>query len=69
MPGMDGLEFMRRMRAFPGEAGQPTPAIAISGFVRDEDRERARLAGYQDSLAKPAEPMLVAREIARLAMS
>src|SRR5215813_2081785 len=69
MPQMDGLEFMRRMRALPGEADQPTPAIAISGFVRDEDRERARLAGYQAFLPKPAEPILVAREIARLAQT
>jgi len=64
---MDGLEFMRRVRELPGEGDQPTPAIAISGFVRDEDRERGRLAGYQSFLAKPAEPTLVAREIAQLA--
>src|SRR5262245_17656040 len=38
MPGMDGLEFMRRVRARPGEAQDPTPAIALSGFTHTQDR-------------------------------
>ena len=67
MPGMDGLEFMTRVRARPGEAECPTPAIALSGFVQPENRERARRSGYQVFVAKPMDPLLLAQEVARLA--
>jgi CheY-like chemotaxis protein len=60
MPDLDGYEFMRRLRALPGEA-RNTPAIALSAFARSEDRRRAMLAGFQLHLAKPVEfPELVA---------
>jgi CheY-like chemotaxis protein len=66
MPGIDGYEFMRCVRALPGEAQHPTPAIAITGFVQREDRERALRSGYQSFIAKPADPLFVAQEVARL---
>jgi CheY-like chemotaxis protein len=69
MPAMDGLEFMRRVRALPGQANFPTPAIAFTGFARDEDRERAEESGYQSFIPKPADPFMVASEIARLVRS
>ena len=67
MPGMDGLEFMRRVRALPGQDSRPTPAIAFTGFAGDEDRQRAEESGYQSFIAKPADSFEVASEIARLA--
>jgi PAS domain S-box-containing protein len=52
MPGMDGYQFMKRMRA--GEPGQlRTPALALTAFARADDRKHAILAGYQAHLAKP----------------
>ncbi|MBV8030631.1 MAG: PAS domain S-box protein [Betaproteobacteria bacterium] len=52
MPGMDGYEFMRSLRA--GEPGQRrTPALALTAFARPDDRKNAILAGYQAHLAKP----------------
>jgi len=33
-----------------------TPAIALTAFVRAEDRRRAVLAGYQSHLTKPVDP-------------
>jgi CheY-like chemotaxis protein len=52
MPGMDGYQFMRRMRA--GESkGRRTPALALTAFARPDDRKLAILAGYQAHLAKP----------------
>jgi CheY-like chemotaxis protein len=32
-----------------------TPAIALTAYVRAEDRQRSLLAGYQAHLAKPVE--------------
>jgi CheY-like chemotaxis protein len=52
MPGMDGYQFMRRMRAAEPK-GKRTPALALTAFARPDDRKLAILAGYQAHLAKP----------------
>jgi CheY-like chemotaxis protein/two-component sensor histidine kinase len=54
MPGVDGYQFMRRIRA-QESAGQKIPALALTAFARPEDRQRSILAGYQAHLAKPFE--------------
>lgn len=60
MPGMDGYEFMRRVRGLlPADAGK-TPAVALTAFARSEDRTKAMLAGYQVHVAKPIEPQELA---------
>jgi PAS domain S-box-containing protein len=52
MPGMDGYQLMRRIRAAEPK-GSRLPALALTAFARAEDRKRAMLAGYQSHLAKP----------------
>jgi len=52
MPGMDGYQFMRRMRAAEPKERR-TPALALTAFARPDDRKNAILAGYQAHLAKP----------------
>jgi signal transduction histidine kinase len=53
MPGIDGYETARRIRAqFPAHA--PT-IVALSGWGQEEDRVRAREAGIDHHLIKPAE--------------
>lgn len=52
MPDMDGYQLIRRVRALKGEA---IPAIAVTAYVRPEDRQRALLAGYHMHLSKPIE--------------
>jgi len=54
MPEMDGLEATRRIRG--GEAGeknQHIPVIAISAHALTEFREKCRLSGMNDFIAKP----------------
>jgi two-component system CheB/CheR fusion protein len=51
MPGMDGYEFLRRVRARPQYA--KLPAIAISGMRRDHDIAQARAAGFSAHIGKP----------------
>ena len=62
MPGMDGYDMMRRVRAMPALAGRP-PAIALTAYGSPEDRRRALDAGYQEHLAKPVVPNLLVRVI------
>jgi signal transduction histidine kinase/ActR/RegA family two-component response regulator len=67
MPGEDGYELLRRVRALPEEAGGRTPAIALTAFARSEDRTRAMIAGYQVHIAKPIEAPELMATIASLA--
>lgn len=52
MPHMDGYETVREMRA--RQAGQGAKIVALSGWGRDEDRERMLAAGFDHHLVKPA---------------
>jgi CheY-like chemotaxis protein len=53
MPGMDGYEVARRIRTrFPER--RPT-IVALTGWGQDDDRRRARDAGFDHHLIKPAE--------------
>jgi PAS domain S-box-containing protein len=56
MPGKDGYEFIRAVRAREAQHGGSIPAIALTAFARSEDRTRALLAGYQIHVTKPIEP-------------
>ncbi len=54
MPGMDGLEATRRIRALP--EGNRVPIIAMTAAVMEEDRERCRAVGMNDFVPKPVDP-------------
>jgi PAS domain S-box-containing protein len=51
MPGMDGFEFIRKLRELPGKGD--VPAIALTGFGRPEDVQRASDEGFHAHLTKP----------------
>ena len=53
LPGIDGIELIRRLRADPVLAG--TPAIALSGFGARAEIDEALAAGYRAALIKPVE--------------
>jgi PAS domain S-box-containing protein len=55
MPGEDGYDLIRKVRALSAEQGGTTPAIALTGYVRVEERMRALAAGYQMFVPKPVE--------------
>jgi CheY-like chemotaxis protein len=51
LPGMDGYELARRLKARPETAA--TVLIAISGWGQDKDRQQAEEAGFALHLVKP----------------
>jgi CheY-like chemotaxis protein len=54
MPGADGFEIARRLRAMP--ALQKTQYVALSGFGSSEDFARSKHAGFVRHFVKPADP-------------
>lgn len=54
MPGMDGIEVVRRLRAMP--SCTQMPVIALSAGVLREEREAALRAGMSEFVPKPLEP-------------
>jgi CheY-like chemotaxis protein len=54
MPKLDGYETARRLREQPWS--QATRLFALTGWGQEEDRERARAAGFDRHLVKPVDP-------------
>jgi CheY-like chemotaxis protein len=67
MPGADGLDFIKAVRALPLEKGALTPAVALTGHARSEDRDRALRAGFDLHLVKPVSPSDLVLMVSRLA--
>jgi CheY-like chemotaxis protein len=53
LPGIDGYEVARRMRADPATSG--VRLIALTGYGQDSDRARAIEAGFDAHLVKPVD--------------
>jgi PAS domain S-box-containing protein len=66
MPGEDGYELIRRMRALEPEQGVHIPAVALSAHARTQDRLRALSAGFEMHVPKPVEPAELVMVIASL---
>jgi PAS domain S-box-containing protein len=67
MPGGDGYTLLRRLRAKRAESGGLTPAVALTAYAGDWDREQALKAGFQLHVAKPVDPATLIAAIAGLA--
>ncbi|WP_437805892.1 ATP-binding protein [Sorangium sp. So ce1078] len=65
LPGMNGYEVARRLRAEPDLAG--LFLIALTGWGTEEDRRQARDAGFDHHLTKPVDAAEVKRLVARVA--
>lgn len=64
LPGMDGLEVTRRLRADPRHASMPI--VAVTGYAMAEDQAAARDAGCDHFLAKPIDNQLLLQTIASI---
>ncbi|HJX29375.1 MAG TPA: ATP-binding protein [Thermoanaerobaculia bacterium] len=59
LPGIDGNEVARRIRAVFGTANMEL--IAMTGYGQAEDRRRAMQAGFDNYLVKPVDPAHLGR--------
>jgi len=51
MPGLDGFELLRAIRAL--DPPVPCAVLAVTAFVMDGDRERMLASGFDGYIAKP----------------
>ena len=58
MPKLDGFEFCKRMRTFPGH--RETPVIYVTVHTDFESRAKGVLSGGDDLIAKPVFPIELA---------
>jgi signal transduction histidine kinase/CheY-like chemotaxis protein len=65
MPDEDGYSLIRKVRATPGPLAT-IPAAAVTAHARDEERRAALDAGFQVHVAKPFEPVQLARAVETL---
>ena len=59
MPGMDGYELARRIRAT--QWGRKLVLVALTGWGQADDKKRAADAGFDEHLTKPVDPELLSR--------
>jgi two-component system, cell cycle response regulator DivK len=51
LPGIDGMEAMRRIRAHP--VSRELPVVAVTAFAMRADREQVSSAGFDGYIEKP----------------
>jgi signal transduction histidine kinase/CheY-like chemotaxis protein len=68
LPGINGYELLRRVRAMEVARGEDAiPAALITAYAGERDRQQALDAGFSAHLAKPVEPTHVAATVLQLA--
>jgi signal transduction histidine kinase/CheY-like chemotaxis protein len=67
MPDEDGYSLIGKLREMDAKSGRQTPAVALTAYVRVEDRVRALSAGFNMFVPKPIEPSELITAIANLA--
>ena len=64
MPGLTGVEFVRRVRT---ELEDPVPIVCVTAHAVVGDRERLLMLGFDDYLAKPYDAAALRRVLDRFA--
>ena len=64
MPFEDGYSLIRKLRKLRSKQARETPAVALTAYATNEDRERALAAGFQMHVPKPIDPTALVRSIA-----
>ncbi|HET9489799.1 MAG TPA: hybrid sensor histidine kinase/response regulator [Methylomirabilota bacterium] len=67
MPKESGYVLIRKIRRLTREQGGEIPALALTAYASPDDAKLALAAGFQAYLAKPVEPVELARAVADLA--
>ena len=67
MPGENGYDFIRRVRALDPNRGGQIPAVTVTAYTTPKDVARAIAAGYQLHVPKPMDPAALVSAVAKLA--
>ncbi len=66
MPDEDGYSMLARIRKLSAESGGKIPALALSAFATNENKQKAYDAGFQKYHTKPFEPDGIIQDILQL---
>jgi PAS domain S-box-containing protein len=66
MPGADGYDLIARVRELEREHGGRIPAVALTAYAGEEDRDRALAAGFSVHVTKPVSPAGLVRIVAEV---
>ncbi|MEG3858620.1 PAS domain S-box protein [Microcoleus sp. herbarium12] len=69
MPVEDGYSLIRKVRSSESDKIKRLPAVALTAYASQQDRDRAIEAGYNEHLAKPIDSARFATVLAKLNMS
>jgi PAS domain S-box-containing protein len=64
MPEMDGYMLMQHIQAL--SQGKQVPAVAVTAYAGESDRQQALAAGFQRHISKPIEPEMLVQTIVSL---
>ncbi|HEX5965953.1 MAG TPA: CHASE domain-containing protein [Pyrinomonadaceae bacterium] len=67
MPDEDGYGLIEKVRLLEAADGESIPAVAITAYAKEEDRQKALSSGFQIYLAKPVELTELISVVARAA--
>jgi two-component system CheB/CheR fusion protein len=67
LPGEDGHEFIRKVRALDAERGGRIPALALTAYTGPDDSRKALAAGFDLYVPKPAAAPALVTKVAALA--
>jgi CheY-like chemotaxis protein len=65
MQNEDGYTLIRKLRKLKTKLAREIPAVALTAYATDDDRQRTLSAGFQMHVAKPIEPQALVLSIAR----
>ncbi|BAY73934.1 PAS/PAC sensor hybrid histidine kinase [Nostoc linckia NIES-25] len=63
MPDIDGYTLIRQIRKQSPDRGGEIPAIALTAYAGEGDRQQALAAGFHDHISKPIEPEVLIQAI------
>ena len=66
-PGEDGYGLIRRVRNRTPAAGGTGPAVAVTAFRYEHNRDRCLSAGFQEYLSKPVDPDVLCNTVSNVA--
>lgn len=66
MPDENGYSFIKKVRSLPKEKGGNIPALALTAYTKEEDKQKAIAAGFQMHMGKPLDITELVKAVVQL---